>query len=345
MRNSLLEVACSKVATGIGASLLVVLCANPAGAGSAPDSWITTKTKISLVTTSQINSNAVHVDTFDGRVTLHGKVVSQQQKESAESVAKSIDGVKSVRNLLQIVAPANEKATEETDDHVKERVQRSLKDESFLIGSKIGVKSVDKGVVLLSGKAQNFTEYLCAVEATSMVPGVRSVASEVKVSGPARESELSRTAGKSKDAARDGWITMSTKLRLLADAEVPALEINVDTRSGHVTLFGIVPSAVAKEAATVAANKVDSVVSVDNQLEVVPTAKRDRVDAKDDNVERDIKTSFKERPEFKHVDVSVKNGVVRLTGKVASGWQGLKAATLARATPGVRSVDDDLHLL
>jgi osmotically-inducible protein OsmY len=36
------------------------------------------------------------------------------------------------------------------------------------------------------------------------------------------------------------WITSATKMRLLADSQPPALDINVDTREGIVTLFGIV---------------------------------------------------------------------------------------------------------
>ena len=38
------------------------------------------------------------------------------------------------------------------------------------------------------------------------------------------------------------WITSDTKMRLLADGRTPALDINVDTWNGVVTLFGSVPS-------------------------------------------------------------------------------------------------------
>ena len=74
-----------------------------------------------------VSANAVHVDTFDGRVTLYGKVISELQKENAGSIAKSIiDGVKSVRNLLQVVADSHEKAVDEADERIKERVQKAL---------------------------------------------------------------------------------------------------------------------------------------------------------------------------------------------------------------------------
>jgi osmotically-inducible protein OsmY len=44
------------------------------------------------------------------------------------------------------------------------------------------------------------------------------------------------------------------------------------------------------------------------------------------------------------VDAEVKNGVVRLTGKVASEDQRLAAAVAARSTPGVRAVHDELRI-
>ena len=101
--------------------------ARTAQAAGSTDSWITAKTTIALVTTSHVSANAVHVDTFDGRVTLYGKVISELQKESAGSIAKSIDGVKRVRNLLQVVADSHEKAVDEADERIKERVQKALK--------------------------------------------------------------------------------------------------------------------------------------------------------------------------------------------------------------------------
>ena len=39
----------------------------------------------------------------------------------------------------------------------------------------------------------------------------------------------------------DMWITSAAKVRLIADDQTPATEINVDTRNGVVTIFGIVP--------------------------------------------------------------------------------------------------------
>jgi len=88
--------------------ILSVALATAAGAATTPDTWITTKTKLALLTTEGVSGTAIKVDTVLGRVTLHGKVGSAEEKTKAETVAQKIEGVKSVHNLLQVVAPQHE---------------------------------------------------------------------------------------------------------------------------------------------------------------------------------------------------------------------------------------------
>src|SRR6185369_12008874 len=94
----------------------------------------------------------VNVDTVDGRVTLHGKVRTAEEKTKAEQVAKGIDGVTEVRNLLQVVPEQARSAKAASDDEVKARVKNALKNDRALADSSIAVQSVNDGVVLLGGK-------------------------------------------------------------------------------------------------------------------------------------------------------------------------------------------------
>lgn len=77
----------------------------PAGAAKVwvKDSVVTTKIKAELAA-SKISSLAkVHVETdADGWVQLTGKVATQADKDKAESVAKAVEGVKSVDNQLMV---------------------------------------------------------------------------------------------------------------------------------------------------------------------------------------------------------------------------------------------------
>ena len=144
------------------------------------------------------------------------------------------------------------------------------------------------------------------------------------------------------DTASDIWITSATKMRLLADSQTPALDINVDTWDGVVTLFGIVPSQQAKAAAEADARKVSGVKRVQNELQVVASAKQAAVKVRDEELERDVKKAF-DTPEFKDITVDVKNGVVRLTGTIPTGARRLEAAVVARSIPGVRAVKDEFQ--
>jgi osmotically-inducible protein OsmY len=320
-----------------------------------PDAWITTKTKMALLTTDGVSGTGINVDTVDGTVTLHGKVATAAEKAKAEAEAKKIDGVRQVRNLLQVVPASAEKMVKASDGEVKDRVQKALKDDHRLEGSSIAVQSVNDGVVLLSGKADSVTAHLTAIEDAARVPGVRRVASEIESPDKFADREIHQKreerpeAGAKRsvtDTASDMYITSATKLRLIANDKTPSTDINVDTRNGVVTLFGTVPSKDAKAAAEGEARKVSGVSKVVNELEIVPAAKKEAVAAKDDDVEKAIDDSLGKRDDLRgsNIDVEVANGVARLTGTVENEQQRLAAAVAARATPGVKAVKEELRI-
>ena len=331
----------------------VLACTLAAPALAVPsDAWITTKSKLALLTTEGVSATAVSVDTTNQQVTLHGKVGSAEEKAKAETVVKTIDGVKSVRNLLEVVAPQHEKAVQRSDDDIKKQVNAALQAQPSLKDSAITVQSVNNGVVLLGGTAATLTDHLGAVEVAAGVPDVRHVSSEIQSPDTLADKEIwrERTAQKSDDAydtgdaARDLYITSMAKMRLLADSRTPALDINVDTRDGVVTLFGIVPGKEAKRAAEADARKVSGVRRVRNELQVVPSAKQPAVKAQDDEIEREVVKALQNHEDLKGVSVAVKNCVARLRGTVPTGMLRLEAAVVARSTPGVCSVQDDLRV-
>ena len=66
----------------------------------------------------------------------------------------------------------------------------------------------------------------------------------------------------------DAAITASVNASLAKDPDLSAMKINVDTKSGVVTLNGPAPTAAAKDRATSLAQAVDGVAGVNNNLEV-----------------------------------------------------------------------------
>ena len=69
--------------------------------GYAGDTATTSEIKAKLLSDDIVPSRKVKVETTDGVVQLSGTVDSQAQVDRAESIAKAVDGVKSVKNDLK----------------------------------------------------------------------------------------------------------------------------------------------------------------------------------------------------------------------------------------------------
>ncbi|MGD9765866.1 MAG: BON domain-containing protein [Candidatus Binatia bacterium] len=337
-----------------GSALVAGLAmATPAWAADPPDAWVTTKAKLALLTTEGVSSTDVNVDTTDGKVTLHGTVGSEQEKARAEKAVRDVKGVKEVRNMLAVVPPAKQDAVAAKDDQVKEQVERALAADKSLADSSIKVSSVNNGAVVLSGTANSMSDHLTAVEDARRVPGVRRVASEIKSPDALSDAEIWRdTKGQAKDTAdtatgamSDMWITTASKVRLLANGDTPAMQINVDTDDGVVTLFGMVPTEASKRAAEAEVAKVSGVKKVRNQLQVVAEPAQEAVKANDEEIKDHIAKRMDDAlSDDADIKVEVKDGVARLSGEVDGQSDRLRALTIARSTSGVRSVVDQIEV-
>jgi len=171
------------VRVGVAAPLFLAAAAAWAHAADAPDAWLTMKTTISLMTTEGVSTSDLNVDTVQGVVTLHGTVPTEGDKVRADATARRVDGVKDVKNLLQVVPRSAKTTVERSDDQIKDAVGAAFKANRRLSGSGITVQSVNKGVVLLAGKTESLQAHLEAVQVAHAVPGVTRVATEVQVTG------------------------------------------------------------------------------------------------------------------------------------------------------------------
>jgi len=70
----------------------------------ANDTWLWIKTRFDLAAADDLRDSTINVDVDNDVVTLSGTVASAAQKTKAEAVAKSVEGVKSVRNQLKVQA-------------------------------------------------------------------------------------------------------------------------------------------------------------------------------------------------------------------------------------------------
>ena len=334
---------------------LLLFAATPCFAQGAPgwisDGWITVKAKIALATADGVSASDVSIDTVDGRVSLYGKVPAQADKQRAEQIVKRVNGVRSVRNLLQVTAAQRARPVR-SNVAIRRDVVAALHQEPRLAGADIKVGAISKGVVSLEGTARNSAEHLRAINLARQVPGVRRIISSVET--PPQDADLDiwsnhelRQEGRGVlDVASDLLLTAETRLKLFADPRITEPDINIDSRDQKVTLFGIVSSAEAKRAATEDAQAVAGVRGVNNELQVVAASKRPIVNARDGELEEEVTKAIYARAEMKRAAVraAVRNGVARLSGTAPSQQHLLYAATAARSIPGVRAVDVDIRV-
>jgi hyperosmotically inducible periplasmic protein len=142
------------------------------------DSWITSKAKIALYADGRVKGREVSVETMNGEIFLRGKVDSEEAKSAAAEVARGIDGVKNVKNDLQVVSASTRKAVTADDKVITRSVETRFSKDPEL--KKIDVRT-DAGVVVLSGQVANITAAARASEMAHKVDGVKAVKNELRV--------------------------------------------------------------------------------------------------------------------------------------------------------------------
>ena len=209
--------------------------------------------------------------------------------------------------------------------------------------------SVNNGKATLTGNVEDGVNKDLAKQIALGVSGITDVDNQIvdqeDYVQPARSAE--RSYGQRID---DATITAMVKSKLLWSTYTDGLTTDVDTLMGKVTLTGSADSAVAKELAGSLASNTNGVLSVDNELTVKqPTAVAASAKAPgpETHVVSDTWISMKVKSTFIYssnvdainIEVSTKNGVVTLTGKVNSGSERALAIELAKNIRGVQSVE------
>jgi hyperosmotically inducible periplasmic protein len=156
------------------------------------DSWLTAKTKIALFGDDRIKGGQVSVETIKGEVLLRGKVDSEEAKAAAGSVAKTVDGVKSVRNDLEVVSPGDRKVVDTSDKDITRQVEGRFSNDAQL--RKVDVRT-DGGAVILTGAVSSIGASARASELARGVPGVRMVKNELTFEAGGRQGFRARPIG------------------------------------------------------------------------------------------------------------------------------------------------------
>ena len=144
------------------------------------DTWLTAKAKIALAADGRVKGRQIDVTTTKNVVMLRGKVDSDSAKQAAEDITKMLDGVKTVKNDLVVVAPSIHDAVEEKDEAITTRVQKKIAKDSHLKKADIAVQT-NAGVVSLTGEVKDLMTSANASWSAWFVPGVKSVKNDLTV--------------------------------------------------------------------------------------------------------------------------------------------------------------------
>ena len=208
------------------------------------------------------------------------------------------------------------------DEEMRKKIREQLYWDARVDALKIKVE-VNGGVATLSGEVPSQQAKRSAAYNAHTIRGIHSVNNNLKVKY--RGVVLS-----------DEDIAHSIKQSLMWDSDIDALKVDVGVESGVVTLKGSVDAYWKKYWAESHAGDISGVLDVRNELTIVPTEKvSDEVLAKE--IMESLKRNMFTEPE--DIDVSVSNGIAKLSGTVKSWFIKNQAIGAADYTHGVKEVD------
>lgn len=215
-----------------------------------------------------LNPFKLSIDVKDGRATLNGSVESGVQKDLAEQVALSVEGIDSVNNRIEVdpaVAEGNPPGLVQRleDATLAATVKSKLLWNSNTRGLDIQVRS-ENGAITLSGNAQTSAAKELAGQLAENTEGVSQVFNHLSISSAdSSSSEVQTAVEEARENISDGWITSKVKASFLYSRNLDGLNIEVNTQDGLVTLRGKVLSNAEKRLAMDIARNIRGVRGVD----------------------------------------------------------------------------------
>jgi osmotically-inducible protein OsmY len=202
-------------------------------------------------------------------------IVAARAAEVYGNVARAVQA----HDGPQVVAPIKNPRVWRSDASVKADVRKTLRTDRSLADSTITVKSVRRGVVLLSGIAASSLDEARALRSAAGRPGVRRVLSEIETLDAVAAPFASRIGGIPIAAippvrhepfdTEDDVIRRNVE-RALHDLDSgESADIHVLVNNGIVSLSGSVPTWQGNDSRIYATRSVTGVRSIINSLRVV----------------------------------------------------------------------------
>ncbi|HEX7226443.1 MAG TPA: BON domain-containing protein [Candidatus Binatia bacterium] len=271
----------------------------------------------------------INASVNNGVVLITGKVDSWAEQDLATTVAKSIPGVREVRNKIEVVF-AKSRPDKEIEADVRSRlIWDTLVDDELIF---VDVKD---GVVFLNGTVGSVMEQGRA-RSDAWVLGVKRIdTSGLEVKPWARDEMRQRKF----TYTTDQEIAKAIMQAFLLDPRVAQFNPRVEVRNGEVILMGAVDTLPAKIAAEEIARNTSSVWRVRNFLKVRPAALPGSQE-----LQRDVSAALNSHAYLdpSDINVRVRAGKIALNGTVNSDFEKEWAEKVAAQVKGVVAVDNNL---
>ena len=214
------------------------------------------------------------------------------------------------------------------DTALRELILDELEFEPSVDAANIGV-AVDGGIVTITGHVPTYAERTTAEHAVAGVKGVKGIACEIEV----------RPVGTNFTA--DDEIARRAVQSLEWNVSVPRDKVQVKVKQGWVTLTGKVEWQYQKSASYGAVQGLAGVKGVINDVDVAPHL------ATVGDVKKRIEDALTRTAELdaQAIRVEVRDGKVKLEGKVKAWRERQVAERAAWSAPGVTAVEDRISVV
>ena len=153
------------------------------------DQWLEMRLETAYLFNPHLNNLSIGTEVKNGNVMLSGTVRSEIDRDLAEEIARSLDGVKSVGNALDVREDTEQPGLAESDTDFLQKVKdatTTAQVKTRLIGNGniiAGEIDVDtqNNVVRLSGEVGSDTERQLAEFIAKNTAGVQSVSNELEI--------------------------------------------------------------------------------------------------------------------------------------------------------------------
>ncbi|MHC1762780.1 MAG: BON domain-containing protein [Verrucomicrobiia bacterium] len=229
-----------------------------------PDAAVRSDLREALENHPVTEDNNFDLQIQQGVATLRGTVQSWQQRQTAADMARSIRGVRGVRNELQV-----RYESQRSDEEIAAEVRSRLRRDALTTDDPVSVR-VQNGRVFLTGHVDTLLEKRAAIADAWVLNVVAVDARNLRVfHSPPLAQQNVPGSGRQLTSA-DSALESRLRTALIRNPFVDAGELTLRVRQGTAYLDGVVESTNERLEAEETASQIRGIRNVRNSLRVLP---------------------------------------------------------------------------